>query len=543
LTAVGLLLAASGLCGPVVISEVMFHPHQDSENAEFVELVNLGDTAVDLTGWSLADLYIPHKPDTIRGDRLLLEPGAYAVIFEADYDTTASGLYHDLIPGNTLILFVDDKQIGNSLGNDGDTLFLIDALGDTVDTAGWDRDIAPGYSLEKVILDDCPPAGGPGNWRSSVPLHGTPGGLNSVAGQEIDLGLDALDWQAAQSPGGFTMTATVTNYGLAEAGGQLLAGDAAAADVPPLAVGESRAVSFDWEAPDGILGLYAITIRLSVPGDYDTTNNSLQVELPIAASDLAVAVNEIMYTPLTGEPEWVELVNTTTGEVNLKDWRICDQSDSTSLPEQTLQSGGYVVITGDSTGGASGWPLGILVVAVPDFPALNNTGDLVVLLDPNAAVIDQVDYGLFPLTTAGRSLEKVSPAAPSQETTSWVISPASQGHTAGGRNSVLLELDNTELILEPNPLRLNTPESILSVSYVTPFHAINLLVEIYDLAGRRLGTVFNEGPVPGAGVVTWDARSVDQVRYRTGQYLLLFRARDTGSDRRWERMERLILVR
>ncbi|MBA7610645.1 MAG: hypothetical protein GH143_09870 [Calditrichaeota bacterium] len=538
MTAVGLLLAASGLCGPVVISEVMFHPHQDSENAEFVELVNLSVNPVDLTGWFLADLYSYHKPDSILGNRLLLEPWGYAVIFEADYDTV-SGLYHDLIPGNTLILFVDDKQIGNSLGNNGDTLFLINAPGDTVDLMGWDQDIAPGHSLEKVILDDCTL---PGNWRSSVSLHGTPGGPNSVAGQEIDLGLDALDWQAAQSPGDFTMTATVTNYGLAEAGGQLLAGDAAAADVPPLAVGESRAVSFDWEAPGGILGLYAITIRLSVPGDYDTTNNSLQVELPIAASDLAVAVNEIMYTPLTGEPEWVELVNTTTGEVNLKDWYICDQSDSTSLPEQTLPSGGYVVITGDSTGGVSGWPLDIFVIVVPGFPALNNTGDLVVLLDPNAAVIDRVDYGLFPLTTAGRSLEKVSPAAPSQETTSWVISPASQGHTAGRRNSVLLALDHTELTLEPNPLRLNTPESILAVSYVTPFHAIILLVEIYDLAGRRLGTIFNEGPVPGAGVVTWDARSRDPVRYRTGQYLLLFRARDAGSDRRWERMERLILV-
>ena len=539
MTAVALLLAASGLCGPVVISEVMFHPHEDSENAEFVELVNLGDNPVDLTDWSLADRYPGQKPDPILGDRLLLEPGRYAVIFEIDYDTTG-GSYHELIPGDALILSVDDSRIGNGLGNDGDTLFLINALGDTVDTVGWNRDITPGYSLEKVILDDCTL---PGNWRASEGLHGTPGSPNSVAGQEIDLGLDALDWRTTQPPGGFTITATCTNYGLAAAGSQLLAGESIAADVPSLAVGESRVVSFVWEAPAGILGLYALTIRLTVPGDYDSTNNSLQVELPIAASELAVAVNEIMYTPLTGEPEWVELVNTTAGGVNLKDWRICDQSDSTGLPEQTLSSGGYVVITGDSTGGVSGWGPAVFVIVVPDFPALNNAGDLVVLLDPNAAVIDQVDYGLFPLTTAGRSLEKVRPAAPSQETTSWVISPASQGHTAGGRNSVLLALDSTKITLEPNPLRLNTPESILAVNYVTPFHAINLLVEIYDLAGRRLGTIFNEGPVPGAGVVPWDARSVDQVRYRTGQYLLLFRARDAGSDRRWERMERLILVR
>jgi hypothetical protein len=515
----------------------MFHPQEGTEDAEFVELVNLGDTAVDLTGWSLADLY---STDDLDGSQLLLEPGGAAVIFEADYDTTASGLYYNLVPGDALILLVDDSQIGNRLGNAGDTLFLIDALGNTVDTVGWDQDITPGYSLEKVILDDCTL---PGNWRASTWLHGTPGGPNSVAGQEIDLGLDALDWQVGQSPGGFNITATIHNYGLVAAGGELLATGTDATNVPTLAVGASTAVTFDWEAPAGILGLYSLTVSLRAAGDYDTANNSLQVELAIAAPDMAVVVNEIMYTPLTGDPEWVELMNATASTVNLKDWQLRDQSGGVFLPGEVLSPDEYVVVTSNSTGGVSGWPPDIFVIVVPGFPALNNTGDLVVLLDPATKVIDQVDYGLFPLTTAGRSLEKVSPAAPSQETTSWVISPASQGHTAGRRSSVLLELDHTELTLEPNPLQLNTPASILAVKYVTPFPAINLVVEIYDLAGRRLDTIFNEGPVPGAGVVTWDARSLDQVRYRTGQYVLLFRARDAGSGQRWERMERLILVR
>lgn len=539
MTGLVLLLAASGLCGPVVISEVMFHPQEGTEDAEFVELVNLGDAVVDLTGWSLADLYASHKPDPILGNRLLLEPGAYALIFEADYDTV-TGPYHDLIPGDALILFVDDSQIGNSLGNNGDTLFLIDALGDTVDTAGWDRDITAGHSLEKVILDDCIL---PGNWRASVQPQGTPGGPNSVADQEIDLGLDALDWQAARPPRGFIMTATVINYGLAAAGGQLLAGGSVVADVLPLAVGESQAVSFDWEAPAGALGLYSLTVSLRVAGDFDTTNNSLQVELPIAAPGMAVVVNEIMYTPPSGDPEWVELVNTTTGTVNLKGWQVRDQTAGVFLPEEILLPGDYVVVTGDSTGGVSGWQPEIFVITVPGFPALNNTGDQVSLLDPTTEVIDQVDYGLFALTTEGRSLEKVSPTAPSQGTTSWVTSPAPRGHTAGRENSVLLPPDQSGVTLEPNPLPLNTPASILAVKYVTPFPAINLLIEIYDLAGRRLGTIFNEGPVPGAGVVTWDARSLDPVRYRTGQYVLLFRAREAGSGQRWERMERLILVK
>ncbi|MFB0515951.1 MAG: lamin tail domain-containing protein, partial [Candidatus Neomarinimicrobiota bacterium] len=264
-------------------------------------------------------------------------------------------------------------------------------------------------------------------------------------------------------------------------------------------------------------------------------------DIPIPAPAMAVVVNEIMYMPLSGEPEWVELVNTTTIMVNLKHWEVRDQTTGILLPEEVLPPGAYVVVTGDSAG-VSGWPPGIAVITVPGFPALNNTGDLVILIDPTAAVIDQVDYTLFPLTTTGRSLEKVSPTAPSQAASSWVTSPAPQGHTAGRQNSVLLAQDQSGLVLEPNPLPLNTPSSILVVKYVTPFAAINLLVEIYDLAGRRLSTLANEGPLPGSGVVTWDARSVDLVRYKTGQYILLFRARDTGTGKRWERLERLILV-
>ena len=38
-------------------------------------------------------------------------------------------------------------------------------------------------------------------------------------------------------------------------------------------------------------------------------------------------------------------------------------------------------------------------------------------------------------------------------------------------------------------------------------------------------------------------RNLDPVRYRIGQYALRFHARDTGSNRQWERIERLILVR
>lgn len=532
-----MLLAASSLCGPVVISEVMVRPETGALNSEFVEIVNLADTTIDLSGWFLADLSADH-PDSILGDRLLLEPGAYAVILEADYSLD-TGAYSGLIPESALLLFVDDKRIGNGLTDAGDTLFLISAAGDTVDVMGWAPDIPqPGYSLEKVILDDCTLAS---NWQTSLQLLGTPGGLNSVAGREIDLALDSVNVQLSAPPKQFTISAHISNAGVVATTGSLKVGEVVMAAIPLLAAGENWIITFQWEAPPATLGFYPFIVQVVAPGDYAPHNDTLQVEAYIPPPPLALAVNEIMYTPLSGEPEWVELVNTTASVVNLKQWQIRDQSAGVFLPATDLPASGYVVVTGDSAGVSDGSP-DLAVIVVPNFPILNNTGDQVTLLSPTAAIIDAVDYTPLARTSPGRSLEKVSPLLPSQAISSWVVSPSPQGHTAGRPNSAPVPSDQTGLTLSPNPLEINRPTSILTLRYATPFPAVNLHVTIYDLAGRKLASIFNAGPVPGTDVITWNAQSLDLVRFKTGQYLLVFQARDTGSSRQWETVERLILV-
>ncbi|MFC1535584.1 hypothetical protein ACFL32_00315 [Candidatus Neomarinimicrobiota bacterium] len=182
------------------------------------------------------------------------------------------------------------------------------------------------------------------------------------------------------------------------------------------------------------------------------------------------------------------------------------------------------------------------MIHVSGFPSLNNTGDEVRLHDATSITIDEVDYSRFPPVTPGRSLEKTSPLAPSNAPTSWIVSPASSGHTAGVPNSIFHESSQPCVTLEPNPIRINTPTSLLMLQYATPYPAANLLVEVYDLAGRKIGTVTRQGPHPGAGVLTWDARNLDPFRYKTGQYILLFQAHSANSGQKWEQVKRLIIV-
>ena len=95
------------------------HTYED----EFVELLNLGPDAVDLSGWRLGDddtsiaSWFEFPPAS------LLAPGTRALVFGGGTPT-----------GFATAAFVDDGRLGNGLANGGDSLFLIDAAGDTIDS-------------------------------------------------------------------------------------------------------------------------------------------------------------------------------------------------------------------------------------------------------------------------------------------------------------------------------------------------------------------------------------------------------------------------
>jgi len=509
----------------------MYDPEGTDSPNEFVEIVNTGGAAVDLTGWKLADRY---STDDLFGEQLILAPNQYAIILEGDYDL-ATGIYQNLLTAGALILFVGDNTIGNRLNNTGDSLTLINSLGEVLDAVGWQNPITPGYSLEKVLLDSCD---WPNNWRPSHHLLGTPGRLNSVTGEEVDLAITELTGRPS-STASFDLTTTVANRGVRAAAGVLYADEQMVAQVS-IAPAESLQVSFTWTTPPYFLGRYRLSLYLHNEADFDTSNNRREIALSIPAPPLAIIINEIMYAPLAGEPEWVELVNISPAEINLDQWTFGDTAGSLTFPERHLPAGEYLVVTGDEAW-AERQQQGAFSVH-PDFPRLNNTGDILTLVDATGVAVDRVDYTKLPTPSTGRSLERVSHSALSQDPFSWVASPAARGHTGGIENAATAPGEAVVLTLSPNPLPVNGPESILTMTYATPFVSANLQITLYDLAGRRLATLFNEGPVAGAGAIEWNARTLDSVLFKTGQYVLVLQAGDAGSGQRWEKTARLILI-
>lgn len=104
----------------VVINEVHYDADPKTEAAEFVELYNAGDLAVDLSGWSLVGV-----GDFVFPNGISLDPGGYLVIAE------------DIATMQSKFGVVTLHQYTGSLSVEGDDLRLLDNGGGEVDRVDY----------------------------------------------------------------------------------------------------------------------------------------------------------------------------------------------------------------------------------------------------------------------------------------------------------------------------------------------------------------------------------------------------------------------
>ena len=162
----------------ITFSEIMFAPEPGPN--EFIEIYNLSDVVIDLTGYQIKYYTAGNDHIISTGSGLLLNPHSFGVIFENDYDLSG-GIYKNIVPPDVLILKISDNSFGSTgMSNSSDrTLVLFNNSGDTLDTCTYTADNTNGYSDEKILLTN---DNSTANWRNSTSLNGTPGKENSATG-------------------------------------------------------------------------------------------------------------------------------------------------------------------------------------------------------------------------------------------------------------------------------------------------------------------------------------------------------------------------
>lgn len=531
----------------VVLSEVMFDALGSDSHDEFVEIVNLSKiTPVDLTGWQISD---GEGFDTIIAmeEGIILQPGQFAVILDPSY-IESSNTYDDLIPEESVILTLDNSTFGSRgfSNSTAESVSLINSNGEVVSQYTYSLGNEPGFSDEKI---DIAGPNSPDNWANSELLFGTPGATNSVSPLSFDLAIFNTDIEFspkhAQAGESVLITATVRNLGInsieqftftffEDYNGDLFAGvdeELASAFEFDATLLPRDSTSFSLEYSDILPGQHLIIAKIEFESDEDTTNNTAVRQLFVGFPEGTAVINEIMYSPLSNQPEWIEIANLSDLTIALSQWTISDSDTGQRAffgENSILAPNGFFVLAEDSS---------ILEVFNPPsgtfsvskkLPSFNNDFDSVVLFDLAGVIMDRVNYRDSWGGDAGVSLEKINPALASNDSSNWSSSVVFEGGTPGEQNSIFTQTLPTSaaLTIEPNPFSPDNDgnEDFALISYEVPVTTATVNIKIYDLRGRLIRFLANNQPSGSSNSVVWDGHDDSGRRARMGIYVVFLQA-------------------
>jgi hypothetical protein len=408
----------------VVINE--FQKDPPSGGAEFIELLNSSDEAVDLSGWRIGD---ERQTIEISEQPLILPSGGFLVITD-----DSAGFIGQF--GTTDFL---EKRSLPALNNNGDQIRLFDADLRLVDSLAYGSDWGgKDLSLERRSPD-------PGlssfkeNWADSPSEKGgTPGLANEAMPDTtapVLLSASFLGNSAVQ-----------LLFDEKLAGGQAtdieLYQTSGAGDLLFIRLEENNLSLFF-----GRPFISGRQIEISIPPMSDIFGNSTEgqeitlqyVRLSEGMPD-SVILNEILFLRADSEsPEFVEIFNPSGLNYDLSDWSLRDAAGNQSNFPQNLilPAGDYLFFT-DHEGFAA---LSEKGVYLSTFPSLNDDGEVIELLNAYDHVIDSLMYdtGLWQSTSEavskGISMERTDPRRSTTDPANWKPSRDEAGHTAGFQNS------------------------------------------------------------------------------------------------------------
>lgn len=184
------------------------------------------------------------------------------------------------------------------------------------------------------------------------------------------------------------------------------------------------------------------------------------------------------------EYEYVEIKNNSAYAINLAQWELCDPRGCAVFPPVMLPPDSLLIVC-DKKAAAAFLPFG-RGIGLNGFPALNNTGDEIILYDNQGKVIHAVIYnsgwyGDEEKDNGGWSLEMEDTRLPCMGDSNWTASTASLGGTPGRPNSV-----NTNNSIIP----------LLRLDYVTVIDSTNIWAHF------NLGLDSGAAAVPGKYIVS-----------------------------------------
>ena len=529
----------------MVFNEVMADPNPPVRIAEeYLELYNRSGRVMDLEGWTLqVNTRTYTLSATLMPEGHLLAPGAFGVVLDL---TLPNG-------GATLSLY-----------DPGENLVHAVRYGVPWDGADWKKE--GGWSLESPDPEQI--CNISALWEySRDPAGGTPGRINSTLAILEDRESPVLLYSGFYDPAGgvqedadpgllrlfFSEPVVISPAELQQI--VLLPGNLLPQEAHLLAplstVLELRFPADLQERPH---------FKVKIPRVSDCQGN-VRLSLEAMAGSVSapgpgsVQINEIMYDPAEGYPEYIELALPGKRFYDLRDLAIhvVDEGDPADDPlplsdhSRLMVPGTYVVVTGSMEHLREAYHLdrsGLWVEAA-GLKTLGNSGGSLFLTDRAGNVLDRVDYGdhmhaEILSDTRGISLERISGERSGNDPDNWHSAAAMEGYATPGRvNSQAMTETETDLLFQVLPLVFSPDndgfQDLLEIAVSTGASGWIIGLWITDLQGNLIRNLANNHLTGPQSTYTWDGASEDGGMVPTGIFVVHATAYHPATGGRWIR--------
>ncbi len=529
--------------GDVVINELMVDPVPQvgiPPNAlperEYVELFNRTALPIDLAGWVLT---VGNSVETLPS--YILQPDSFVVITK-DEDVNE-------FPSGLPILGIDIS--GVALTNSGNTVSLQEPSGEVVSTVSytddWYREVNKedgGWSLEQIDPDNL--CGGKQNWRASIdPIGGTAGRTNSVFGVNPDTVAPEFQRIAILGDSSILLIFSET----IEITPDILDDDTYETEpflpvesVNPIApIFDRIEIKFQQAIDPEVI--YEFTLK-----DFptDCSGNLMQPDtllftIPAIPENGDLLINEVLFNPLSGGSDFVEIYNHSDKIFDLSKLRLANYNPDFQTLDNVkelrsesflIEPNRYLALTTDPSFLMENYDVKFPenVVEVDALPPMNDNEGNIAIATSSLQVVDYFVYSddlhlPFLQDAEGVSLERVSFEKSAQEDDNWQSAAASAGFaTAGYENSQRLQPNPSgKITLEPKVFSPNQDGHKDQLSIVYDFEKPNnvVSVSIWNSSGYEVRVLQENTNVAQSGFFTWDGTDENGQRLNSGIYIVV----------------------
>lgn len=525
----------------IVINELYADPIPSNglPLADYLELYNTTNKIIDLTGCWISDLT---SSGQLNAGKIL--PGEYIIICDNSSEI-------EFTPFGKVITVNSFPSLNNT--EDEITIFAPDStLIHTVHYFDeWYRDDNKkdgGWSLE--MIDPNNPCEEENNWIASDHfLGGTPGTQNAVFGANPDVALPELTEANALNDSTvlISFSEPLDNAGMLAAiysiNNSIGIGSVQIIDNKNVQLNLSNQLIFQTKYTVIVNGAFDCV------GNLIGSDNTAIFSLPEQGLSADLVINEVLFNPLEGGVDFVEIYNNSAKFIDLQNWSLAnlenDSIDNYKLlinKPKLILPGEFILLTTDGQAVENDYINSITTtfLQLESFPTYSNDEGDVYLINNLDVVVDEFHYDdnmHFALLNSddGVSLERIDYDRPTNEETNWHSAAEDAGFaTPGFENSQyqMTNNDGSEIVVEPETFSPDNDgrDDVLNISYNFAEPGFVATVVIYDAKGRLVRSLVQNELLGISGTFSWDGINERNEKARIGIYVIFVEVFSADGD-------------